>query len=207
MHDHTRALIEHVNRHNLRIGVEVGVFKGVNLFGLLDACPRLMMFGVDQWKELPDIEGGAPAGYETYAGKDMGHTGHLVCLKATSKYWYRACIIPKESGEAAKEFPDGLADFVFIDGLHTEDQVIKDIEAWAPKVAPDGWIMGHDINKAPVRRAVDHVFGKNYEQMIGRVWATRKPAQQAGHSQERHGQERPCKPNGTAIPSQPLEMY
>ena len=52
----------------------------------------------------------------------------------------------------------GLADAsvfaVFIDGEHDEPSVTPDIAAWWPKVAPGGYLSGHDWNHREVRAAV-----------------------------------------------------
>ena len=46
-------------------------------------------------------------------------------------------------------------DFIFIDGLHTHDQVKKDLENFYPKLKKDGLFSGHDFfNIQEVREAV-----------------------------------------------------
>lgn len=50
------------------------------------------------------------------------------------------------SAEAANEYEDSSLDFVWIDGDHSYDAVIIDINAWLPKVKPGGWMGGHDYN-------------------------------------------------------------
>lgn len=59
-----------------------------------------------------------------------------------------------DSADAAKEFQDGSVRFVFVDANHEYDAVCRDIDAWLPKLTPDGLIAGHDIAMDGVRRAV-----------------------------------------------------
>jgi len=62
------------------------------------------------------------------------------------------------SVEAARLFPDGSLDFVYIDALHEYEPVRSDIDAWLPKVRPGGAMGGHDYDWPSVRRAVDETF-------------------------------------------------
>lgn len=66
--------------------------------------------------------------------------------------------IRKPSVEAAKDFPDGSLDFVFIDADHSFNAVVADIRAWRPKVHYHRCMAGHDINREEVRRAVEQEF-------------------------------------------------
>lgn len=62
------------------------------------------------------------------------------------------------SVEAAKKFPDGYFDLVYIDANHAYDYVKADIAAWLPKVKRGGIIGGHDYNEEPVKRAVGELL-------------------------------------------------
>lgn len=50
------------------------------------------------------------------------------------------------SVDASVEYEANSLDFVWIDGDHSYEAVINDINAWLPKVKPGGWIGGHDYN-------------------------------------------------------------
>lgn len=70
--------------------------------------------------------------------------------------------IKKISWEGAELYDDLSLDFVFIDAAHDYDSVVKDINAWLPKVKKGGVIAGHDYLNSPqgVKRAVDEIIPK-----------------------------------------------
>ena len=63
--------------------------------------------------------------------------------------------------EASQYFDDGSVDCLFIDAGHSYEAVIKDIEAWLPKMKTNGIMAGHDYTAWDgVNKAVDEKFGK-----------------------------------------------
>lgn len=59
----------------------------------------------------------------------------------------------------ATRYPDRSLDFVFIDGDHSYDGVMRDLVAWIPKVKVGGILAGHDYEwNAEVTKAVDFFF-------------------------------------------------
>jgi hypothetical protein len=53
-------------------------------------------------------------------------------------------------------------DFVYIDGDHSYEGVLRDIHAWTPHVRKGGIIAGHDYRWHEVRRAVEETGGGEY---------------------------------------------
>jgi predicted O-methyltransferase YrrM len=77
------------------------------------------------------------------------------------------------SMDAARIFANSVADLVFIDADHREEEVTKDITAWLPKVRPGGIICGHDVGTHHgVESGVIKVLG-DYDK-DGNVWAKTK---------------------------------
>lgn len=74
---------------------------------------------------------------------------------------------------AADMFEDESIDFMFIDGDHSTEAVLRDIEIWLPKVKKGGILAGDDIGWATVRGAVEQKFGTNYES-VQEVWSVVK---------------------------------
>jgi len=118
------------------IGCEIGVLEGRMEQILLDAFPRLFMYGVDILER-----GFVYPRYEfIWAHSD------------------EACKRFKNPAS-----PVAL-DFVYIDGCHLYEQVKKDILNYAPLVKEDGFIGGHDYipdsgKDDGVKPAVDELFG------------------------------------------------
>lgn len=72
-------------------------------------------------------------------------------------------VVVGDSAESASNFEDASLDFVFIDASHDYESVIKDIDAWKPKVKPGGILSGHDAMHPPIILALATVFGNDYE--------------------------------------------
>ena len=61
--------------------------------------------------------------------------------------------------ETATPVADGSLSWIFIDGCHSLLSVQLDIAAWAPKLAPDGLMSGHDSQLDTVVQAVTEAYG------------------------------------------------
>lgn len=66
-------------------------------------------------------------------------------------------LISEESDKAAKKFSNKSVSFLFIDGDHEYNAVVKDLEAWLPKMENGATIAGHDYQY--VKNAVEEVLG------------------------------------------------
>jgi FkbM family methyltransferase len=57
----------------------------------------------------------------------------------------RVRLIRQDSVLAARDVPDGSLDFVYIDANHAYGPVLADMDAWWPKIKPEGIFAGHDF--------------------------------------------------------------
>jgi predicted O-methyltransferase YrrM len=66
------------------------------------------------------------------------------------------------SDDAVKELDSELYDFIYIDGIHTYEQVKIDIDNYLPLLKPNGIIGGHDYGPhwPGVNKAVNEKFGQ-----------------------------------------------
>ena len=80
-----------------------------------------------------------------------------------------------DSADAAKGFPDGSVDLVFVDADHSYDGVQRDVSAWWPKVKFKGQMLGHDYGRKEygVTEAVHEIFG-TVENPARSIWRVAK---------------------------------
>lgn len=117
------------------IGAEIGVAKGLNAVDMLKNCEFLKLYGIDPY----------PSGNEAER-KEMFNN-----LKPFgNRYQY----IDMDSVEASKQFPNNFFDYVYIDGSHDRESVLKDLHYWYPKVKVGGFLAGHDSWYKDVAEAV-----------------------------------------------------
>ena len=87
--------------------------------------------------------------------------------------------IQSESWTAAQKFHDGSVDFCYVDAGHTYGCVMKDLEAWWPKIRPGARFAGDDYTKGwpEVCRAVQDFFRPHGVRVSksGRCWIVTKP--------------------------------
>lgn len=161
--------------------VEVGVHLARLSFALLANLHGLRFIGVD-----PFVYDGQNTPAESAARQlqDLGLSpeadGALALQNevreaAEAKLSYfadRARLITLPSVEAAARVPDHSVDGVFIDGDHSYAQVVRDIDAWEPKVQLGGFISGHDFGNHPdVARAVlERAAARNRTVFLSMDW-------------------------------------
>lgn len=147
-----------VKQNGWTVGAEIGLFKGTTFFHLLKTCPGLTLIGVDSWHaESEPHSKDMNVGRSTWhSPAEMAELALGVMMKA--KLYPQATVYHCDSVEAADRVDDGTLDFVFIDADHSTEGVLRDVEAWAPKVKATGWIVGHDEQWPSVRRALKALF-------------------------------------------------
>jgi hypothetical protein len=118
-------------RHEDVKAVELGVDNGVFSSTILPALEPKDLYLVDTWASSRYSQTKEQAVRQ--AVKDWNKlTDHHVVIKKM------------DSIKAAEEFEDGSVHFVYIDTVHDYDTTRAELEAWAPKLAPNGILAGHD---------------------------------------------------------------
>lgn len=151
-----------IKENNLEFGAELGVQSGYLFFHLLDTHPNLILFGVDSW---------IGTNQEAYAKMKKEVNEKVVDYK-------NGMIMNMTTNEAAAKTPDESLDFVFIDADHSYPACKIDMEKWMSKVKVGGYIIGHDCEVSSVKRAIEEVFGKNYQKDVDQVWYVQKKMSQ-----------------------------
>ena len=146
---------ELVNAFGWENGAELGIREGRTYLHILKACPRLNLIGIDFWAPQPDNKG--PEQWTPgEAGFSYNHDEYEKKVREAAKPFGDRAIIHKGlTNELVSKFKNESLDFVFIDADHSEEGVRCDIKDWSPKVKPNGWIMGDDINWPSVKRVVE----------------------------------------------------
>lgn len=118
--------------------INIGAAAGVSTLSMLETRPDAVIYSCETDPgagELYSIE---------HAGLDVNHVIRL-----------------GESAQAGHEF-GAEVDFIFVDGGHSAEQVILDIDAWLPHLKVGSVIAFHDYsnpNLPTVREGVDDVIG------------------------------------------------
>lgn len=140
-------------------GAEIGIFKGLNAYHLLEGLPELnTLYCNDRWDfypECPRIEGED----EPFESVREDFFDRLLPFR------HRIIILWMDSLEAAQHIEDESLDFIFIDANHKYEFVINNAKVWTPKVKIGGIISGHDYGYGKkrgfgVKEAVNDYFGK-----------------------------------------------
>lgn len=123
--------------------VEIGCWTGESSEIACQFCDILIC--IDPW-EPPDSD-----------------PNEIVFLQRMAKY-KNVLRIKQFSHIAASLFSDRSLDQVYIDGMHDEGNVARDIRVWLPKIKIGGYITGHDYDNNPLHsgviRSVHNLLGK-----------------------------------------------
>lgn len=160
------------------VGIEIGTDGGGTTTYLLDSIPNLTLHGIDPYTPYIDW-GGNPFSWHGGLNADQ-NSSYDEFMKKVSRYGSRYVHHKKTSDDAVVDFDDESMDFIFVDGLHTYDQVLKDCENYYPKLKKGGVFCGHDFTVIQaVNAAVREFAQKNNITNIGLmrqdVWYWTKP--------------------------------
>mgnify|MGYP006286229415 CR=1 FL=1 len=166
------ALIQHIPNP---VGVEIGVDEAPTSWWLLKNRPDMKLYGIDPYMAYQDWY---PEGYISQQSNDQKYDKMRQRTAQFGDRWKHYRIT---SDDAVPLFADNSLDFIFIDGLHEYDQVLKDCRNYWPKIKSGGIFSGHDYKVIEgVGRAVN-----TFAQEVGQneiiylpdndVWAWVKP--------------------------------
>lgn len=145
------------------VAAEIGVWRGDFSKRIIDVTSPKELHLIDPWAFQSDFPQRIYGGREAKKQKDMNNIYTAVMERFQEN---RNVIIHRDFSEfALKEFKDGYFDWVYIDGNHHYDYVLKDLEISYLKVKSKGFIAGDDYtSKAeegfPVERAVQDFVEK-----------------------------------------------
>jgi hypothetical protein len=144
------GLIELLKNKSTIVGLEIGNYDGTGADFLLTSLPQLTLYGIDPYQIYTDWNGRL-----THHADDPDSAEKKAKIKL-AKHEQRFIHYKQTSDDALVNFENDFFDFIFIDGLHTYEQVLLDCKNYYPKLKQGGVFSGHDYNTIQgVRQAVD----------------------------------------------------
>lgn len=134
------------------VGVEIGLAEGFTTEFLLESNETLKLYCIDPFENYIDWNGNNLNDRERVYNE---------FLQRTERFGDRVVLIRNYSDDAASMIKDNSLDFIFIDGLHTYDQVTKDMNNYYSKIKKGGLFAGHDYTViSDIHKAVDEYAAK-----------------------------------------------
>jgi hypothetical protein len=140
---------------------EVGVFKGVYSKVLESSNPARLTL-IDVWRHIE-----SNTVYGKHDACNLTDRGHIRIWKKVLEMFKdnkKVEVVRGFSTEHAKTVKDKEYDVVYIDGDHSFEGCLSDLEAWKNKISDTGFMYGHDYTDCfkwiQVIEAVDAFLGK-----------------------------------------------
>jgi predicted O-methyltransferase YrrM len=133
------------------IGCEIGSNFGINIVYFLDNLPNIeKIITIDPYIAYDDtITGG-----EIFTQEDMNKVMQCFLINM-EPYRDKIEFIHDTSDNYFSKIADNSLDYIFIDGDHNYEAVIKDMKNYYSKVKDGGIFSGHDVGSQGVQRALN----------------------------------------------------
>lgn len=166
--------------------IEVGSFWGQSAVFLAEAAKLaakdLKVYCVDLFDMRPEnnpplfdpaLGGGEQPIHAQFHNSQFETFAHFVDSTRLSPDPLR--IMRMASLEAASLFKDKQIHFLFLDGDHEYEYVLRELRTWGLRMAPDGIMAGHDYTSEfhGVIEATTEYFGKDKVEVKGKSWIVR----------------------------------
>ena len=145
-------LLSSLPKH-FKVGAEIGVWEGWYTFQILERT-NMHIFAIDPWVSTkgyadPTNRGDdfnpAATGVDGFLWHETRYMQTMATLigEVPRDRW---TIFRSFSYDSVHFIEDKQLDFVYVDGDHSYDAVVKDMRDWWPKVNIGGILAGHDYN-------------------------------------------------------------
>ena len=153
-----------IRQRGYQSGIEIGVFCGGHAKKILETGCNLI--GIDPYQ---NYEPGMPL-MEDKEDWDCLYETVLDILRGVNYHYIRETsdVAFKQSLTPLYGAPH-IFDFIFIDGLHTYDQLKKDLENYSPLIRKGGVIACHDYNHGSfpdLTTAIDEFVAKHKANLV-----------------------------------------
>lgn len=159
-----RALIDHVFKTKPEVSVEIGVYGGKSLIPIAAALKfngRGVIYGIDPWS-LDECTKNYSSDHivtKIWEKQDLeGLYQNVMELVDAYSVADHCRILRMTSAEAAGQFD--TIDFLHIDGNHSEESTLNDVQMYLGKVKRGGYICLDDCQRETTRKAYDFVREK-----------------------------------------------
>jgi hypothetical protein len=142
-----------------RVVVEVGSYKGAWAYRALKQFPESKVFCVDPWEET-GVDGSSANDeiFSTWIQHHINQIGRRIWPLRMKSVEAAAAI---KSTLGTSSWRNRFVDFLFIDGMHTEEAVYSDLTSWCPLITPGGVVVLDNYEKPPVMSGVDRFQAEN----------------------------------------------
>lgn len=134
--------------HKAKITVEVGVFCAKSLIGFSYGHKEMggQTYGIDPWKASESLSGSNdPRNDEWWQNLDYEklYRDTMITLMA-HELTAETNILRMTSKEASLLFKERQIDILHLDGNHSEESSVNDVEIWAPLIKSEGFLIFDD---------------------------------------------------------------
>jgi predicted O-methyltransferase YrrM len=145
------ALIETIVSRRPELCVEIGVFGGSSLIPQALALKhngRGTIVGIDPWTRDAALESMVAEEHRTWWSKLDLDSVYRHCVAHVEHQQLENFVMLRRSKaeDEAGAFPDGSIDLLHIDGNHSEEPALRDVELYLPKVKAGGIIFFDDVH-------------------------------------------------------------
>ena len=149
------GLIDLIKDYTNPVGLEIGTAEGTTALHILEKNGDVFLHCIDPYSNYYDWNG------NNLNDREAVYQQFILDVK---KYESRYTLHRQTSDDAVNSFEDEQLDFIFIDGIHTYEQVLKDCENYYLKLKTGGLFSGHDFTVIEgVNRAV-----KEFAEKVGK---------------------------------------
>ena len=137
-----------MEKYNCQVICEIGVQEGRHFKLMIEHNPKIAV-AIDPWFDNGTVSQNG-SGYSQKALDEQ-----YLYLKDLEKEKPFIQVVRECSVDAVSHYPEEYFDFVYIDGDHTYEAVLADINHWYPKVKKNGFLVGDDyINVTKTRNGL-----------------------------------------------------
>ena len=145
------------------VGAEIGVHSGHNAEAMMLGLDMAHLYLIDPFLSYIDTSSRS-ARFQEGIAQLVVDSWKRDAEERLAVFGDKVEWLCETSDSAKSHIPIGSLDFVYIDGLHTFDQVLRDIFNYVIRLKPGGLLAGHDYkprNGPSVVEAVDQVIRAN----------------------------------------------